>query len=206
MIAPSIMGPCPMVVSLKQGGVSVADGCGAATGAEWNGDAPRGPKHDAAGAARADSEVDTGIVARGASFSGAAGFTLIEVLVAMTVLAVAAAGFVRATTGHVDTVAALEMRSAGGWAADNALAEARAGLAPASSTVLGRTWRVAVASRASDDRDIAALVVTAESGSVRVALRGFRDTAAPVPATGTTAATGVVPSVSRAALAEGGRP
>ncbi len=43
----------------------------------------------------------------------------------MAVLAVAAAGFVRATEGHIDTVAALEARAAGGWAADNRLAEAR---------------------------------------------------------------------------------
>ena len=107
-----------------------------------------------------------------------AGFTLIEALVAMAVLAVAAAGFVRATAGHIDTIAALETRAAGGWAADNALAEARLGMTPAATPLLGHDWRAVVATRGSDDPDIAALTVSAASGATTVTLPGFRDTAA----------------------------
>jgi len=111
------------------------------------------------------------------------GFTLIEALVAMAVLAVAAAGFVRATEGHIDTVAALEARAAGGWAADNRLAEARV---PGTGTsdahdLLRRDWRTSVQSRASDDPDIAALTVSATDGRVTASVRGFVDTAAPPP-------------------------
>lgn len=107
-----------------------------------------------------------------------AGFTLIETLVAMAVLAVAAAGFVHATAGHIDTIGRLEARAGGGWAADNALAEARLGLTPAAASLLGRTWRPAVAIHGSDDPEIAALSVAVDDGGTRVALRGFRDTAA----------------------------
>lgn len=106
-----------------------------------------------------------------------AGFTLIEALVAMAVLAVAGVGLVCATQGHVDTVAAIEARVAGGLAADNALAEARLGLTPAAGTLLGRDWHAGVAARASDDPAVAALTVTAASGGTRVTLRGFRDSA-----------------------------
>jgi general secretion pathway protein I len=107
-----------------------------------------------------------------------AGFTLIEALVAMAVLAVAAVGLVRATGGHVDAVAAIEARVAGGIAADTALAEARLGLVPAMSREFGRDWRGVVAARASDDPAIAALTVSAVGGDTRVTLHGFRDTGA----------------------------
>ncbi len=100
----------------------------------------------------------------------------------MAVLAVAAAGFVRATEGHIDTVAGLEARAAAGWVADNRLAEARVpGIAAAGdAAILHRDWHSSVAAQASDDPDIAALTVTATDGRVSAALRGFADRALPV--------------------------
>ena len=105
------------------------------------------------------------------------GFTLIEALVAMAVLAVAATGFIRATQAHIDVVGRVEARAAGGWVADNALTEARLGLTSTSAPLLGRDWRATVAAAGSPDPDIAALTVGAESGGVHVTMRGFRDTA-----------------------------
>ncbi len=107
-----------------------------------------------------------------------AGFSLIEALVAVAVLAVATAGLVRAIERHIDAIAALEARTAGGWAADNALAEARLGLATADSTLLGRDWHPTVTAARSDDPEVGTLTVTATSGTVHVTMRGFRDTPA----------------------------
>lgn len=107
------------------------------------------------------------------------GFTLIETLVAMAVLAVAATGLVRATEGHVDLIGRIEARVAGGWAADNALVAARLGLPPAPESLLGREWHVAVAARPSDDPEVAALTVTATSPAASVALAGFGETPRP---------------------------
>ena len=107
-----------------------------------------------------------------------AGFTLIETLVAMAVLAIAATGLVRATEGHVDLIGGLERRVGGGWAADNALTETRVGLAPTPTVLLGRAWLPAVVARGSDDPDIAAVTVTATSGGTSVTRHGFRDSVA----------------------------
>lgn len=55
--------------------------------------------------------------------SRANGFTLIEALVALAILAVAAAGIIGATERHIDTVSGLERRTAARWVAENKLAE-----------------------------------------------------------------------------------
>ena len=104
------------------------------------------------------------------------GFTLIEALVAMAVLAVAATGFIRVTEAHIDTVGRIEARAGGGWVADNALTETRLGLTPTSAPLLGRSWRTTVVAGDSGDRDVAALTISAKSDGVRVTMRGFRDT------------------------------
>ncbi len=124
-----------------------------------------------------------------------AGFTLIEALVAMAVLAVAASGFVRATEDHIDIIARLEARAAGGWVADNALAEARVpGLdVTATTPMLDRDWQATVASHASDDPDVAAVTVTAANGGTRVSLRGFHDTAPPPPVAASPSVSGTAP-------------
>jgi len=60
------------------------------------------------------------------------GFTLLEVLVALAVVAVALAALARAGSQAIDTQAALEERTLALWVADNVLAEMRleAGLSP----------------------------------------------------------------------------
>ncbi len=107
-----------------------------------------------------------------------AGFTLIETLVAMAVLAVAATGLVRATEGHVDLIGTLESRVGGGWAADNALTEARLGLTPTPTVLLGHAWSSGIVARASDDPEVAAVTVTAAGSGTSATRHGFRDTVA----------------------------
>ena len=51
------------------------------------------------------------------------GFSLIEALVALAVLAIATVGLVRAVESHVDSTRALERRAAAMWVAENRLAE-----------------------------------------------------------------------------------
>jgi len=111
------------------------------------------------------------------------GFTLIEVLVALAVLAVAATGLATATQRHLDTIARLEARVTGGWAADNALAAARLGIAAPDAPLLGQTWRTSVAPGRSDDPDLRALTVTATGSAAMVTLHGFVDTRAAGAAT-----------------------
>ncbi len=111
-----------------------------------------------------------------------AGFTLIEALVAMAVLAVAATGFARATEGHIDMIARIEARAGGGWAAENGLTEARLGLQPKVAPLLGRTWQTVVVTRASDEPDVTAVSVTTKAVNTSVTMHGFRDTGGPVAA------------------------
>lgn len=114
-----------------------------------------------------------------------AGFTLIEALVAMAILAIASAGLIRATETHVDLIRGVETRAVAGWVADNRMAELAlpgTNALPASVTMLGRSWQVATTSRPSDDPAIAAIeVAVSEPGAARpaVTLRGFRDLGAP---------------------------
>ncbi len=101
------------------------------------------------------------------------GFSLIEALVAMALLAVAATGLLQATARHVDAVAAIEARAAAGWAADNALTEARLGLPVGPETLLGRRWSPRVTSGISDDPSIVALTATVRGGGIEAVVRGF---------------------------------
>jgi general secretion pathway protein I len=116
-----------------------------------------------------------------------AGFTLIEALVAMAVLAVASAGLIRATSAHIDLIRGVEARTIAGWVAENRLVEATlpgSPASPATVTMLGRQWQVTSTAKPSDDPELAAVTVTvAPSGATQplATLRGFRDlrTAAP---------------------------
>lgn len=116
-----------------------------------------------------------------------AGFTLIETLVAMAVLAVASAGLVRATSAHIDLIRGVEARTIAGWVAENRLAETALPGATAPdgpTTILGRVWQVATTAAPSDDPDLAAITVAvtpAGANSPMATLRGFRDTRAVVP-------------------------
>ncbi len=84
------------------------------------------------------------------------GFSLIEALVALAVLAIATVGLIRAVESHVDSTRAMERRAAAMWVAENRLAEIQlADPAAAPETeLLGQPWRVAVARTRTEDAGI----------------------------------------------------
>jgi general secretion pathway protein I len=115
------------------------------------------------------------------------GFTLVEAMVALVVLAVATAGLIRASEAHIDRIGGLQSRVVAQWVAENRLVEL--GLAHSTSTgdplveMLGRKWAVHVASKATDDPDLAAVdVAVSEPGAASplVTLGGFVDIGKPV--------------------------
>ena len=57
-----------------------------------------------------------------------AGFTLIETLVALSVLATSAVALIGATQAHITRIAGLEQRAAAQWVGENALAESALGM------------------------------------------------------------------------------
>lgn len=90
-----------------------------------------------------------------------AGFTLIEALVAMAVLALGAVALLTATEGHTARIAALTDRIAARWVAEARLTELRLGIgAPGQVEMLGREWRVADAFAETPDADLARMTVT----------------------------------------------
>ena len=117
------------------------------------------------------------------------GFTLVEVLVALVILAVATAGLIGASEGHVDTIRGLEARAAALWVAENRIAELTAGTeaagqAPQTVEMLGQTWTVQVSKRRSDDPDLDAMTVAvtqAESTDPLVTMDFFLDRAQAAP-------------------------
>lgn len=83
------------------------------------------------------------------------GFSLIEALVALAVLAIATVGLMRTVQTHIDSTRGLERRAAAMWVAENRLAEMEAGIAgDAQVEMLGERWRVAVDRRSTDDPEI----------------------------------------------------
>jgi general secretion pathway protein I len=83
------------------------------------------------------------------------GFSLIEALVALAVLAIATVGLMRTVESHIDSTRAVERRTAAMWVAENRLAELEVG-SPSSDQVemMGQRWRVAVERRATGDPEI----------------------------------------------------
>lgn len=73
-----------------------------------------------------------------------AGFTLIETLVAMAVLAVAGVTLLTATERHAEQTARLEDRIAARWVAENAMAATTLDTAmrPEWQRMMGRDWQV----------------------------------------------------------------
>lgn len=109
------------------------------------------------------------------------GFTLIEALVALLVLAIAATGLVRASEAHVDSIRNVERRAVAQLVAQNRLAEI-ALHDPAASAgsveMMGEQWTVTTADSATDDPDLHKLTVSvtgAKDGAPLVSLDGFRD-------------------------------
>jgi general secretion pathway protein I len=107
-----------------------------------------------------------------------AGFTLIETLVALAVLAMTSVGLLAATEAHISRVAALEMRAAALWAAENHLAEIALGLQPATQppAMLGIAFDIAVQAETTTDPDLQRLIITAteaQTGRSLARLTGF---------------------------------
>lgn len=107
------------------------------------------------------------------------GFSLIEALVALAVLAIAAVGLVRAVESHIDSTRAMELRAAAMWVAENRLAEIQiadpAANAP-EAELLGQTWKVEVARTRTEDAGIDKIRVQVFAASERsplASLDGF---------------------------------
>lgn len=111
------------------------------------------------------------------------GYSLMEALVALFILAIATVGLTRATQAHVDGVRGLEDRVVAQWVAENRLTELnlRGGANTpdvSSVTMLNRQWDVRVSRRATDDPDLIAVDVAvspAGSGEETLRLSGFVD-------------------------------
>lgn len=111
------------------------------------------------------------------------GFTLIEALVAMAILAVGAVSLLTATESHSTRIGQVTDRAAARWAADARLTELRLGLTPPENPVecLGRSWDVKAESAPTDDPDLARVTVTVSSasgGSPLVTLTGYLEATA----------------------------
>ncbi len=112
---------------------------------------------------------------------GDSGFTLIEALTAMTVLAISAAALIGTAETHGARIVALEERAAARWAAELVLAEMRADVRPADSgdaeiDMFGTQVAVRVEMSATSDPDISAVILDAQAQgarSARVRITGF---------------------------------
>jgi general secretion pathway protein I len=109
--------------------------------------------------------------------SAQSGFTLIEALIAMALLAITAVSFLRATEANIQRVAALESRAAAAWVAQNRLAELTLGREPTEGPVpmLGRDFSVEVVSTPSVDTGLIQLDILASEvgGDASARLTGF---------------------------------
>jgi general secretion pathway protein I len=107
------------------------------------------------------------------------GFSLIEALVALAVLAIATVGLMRTVESHIDSTRAMERRTTAMWVAENRMAELQAN-APGSEQVemMGQQWRVSVDRRRTDDPEIERVRVQVFAGQEKSALAsldGFVD-------------------------------
>ena len=116
------------------------------------------------------------------SHSSEQGFSLIEALVALLVLAIAAAGLVRAAEAHVDSIRGLGRRAGAQLVAQNKLAElglpGASNAAPSTVEMLGQRWNVAVKETTTDDPDLVKVAVSVSDGPDKtplITLDGFRD-------------------------------
>jgi general secretion pathway protein I len=113
-----------------------------------------------------------------------AGFTLIETLVALAVLAISATTLLAATQAHIARIRGLEVRAAAAWTTENHLTELALGLQPPTSPppMFGIPFTLAVEATATTDPDLQKLVITATDpadGRAYARLTGFVLGAAP---------------------------
>lgn len=110
-----------------------------------------------------------------------AGFTLIEALVAMAVLAVGAVSLLSATEGHSARIGQVIDRTAARWVAEHRLAELRLGLAPDPGLVesYGRSWDISTDRQPTEDPALARVTVivsSADGADSLVRLAGYLET------------------------------
>lgn len=109
------------------------------------------------------------------------GFSLIEALVALAVLAIATAGIVRTVESHIDSTRGMERRAAALWVAENRMAELRLGSSAGAADeveMLGERWRTVVTRRSTDDPAIVRAHVDtfgADGKAALASLDGFVD-------------------------------
>jgi general secretion pathway protein I len=109
------------------------------------------------------------------------GFSLIEALVALAVLAIATVGLVGAVEQHIDSTRAMERRAAAMWVAENRMAEVALNDPAANGDrvgMLGRQWQVAVRRTTTEDPEIAKVqvqVTAVGDSSPSATLDGFVD-------------------------------
>jgi len=107
-----------------------------------------------------------------------AGFTLIESLVALAVLALSAVTLLGAVEAHIARIGALETRAAADWVTQNHLAELVIGSDPATSPepMLGFSFQVAEIRTATADPSLLRVDLSAEvDGRTYGRLTGFLD-------------------------------
>lgn len=114
-----------------------------------------------------------------------AGFSLIEALVAMSVLALGAVALLTATEGYTARITDITDRTTARWVAENRLAELRLGLGIDSDAVLmlGSLWKTDVTLTASSQpglEQISVAVGADQGNTFLVVLDGYRDTGAQV--------------------------
>jgi general secretion pathway protein I len=104
-----------------------------------------------------------------------AGFTLIESLVALAVLAVSAVSLLVAVEAHVRRIGELEARALAQFAAEDRLALLELGLVPAADEVevLGRRFEIAEARAPTDDPDLASVELAVTERHTGRTYRGF---------------------------------
>ncbi len=108
------------------------------------------------------------------------GFTLIETLVALAVLATSGVALLGATEAHIARIGALEARAAAQWVAENYMAELKLGLTPSDrpDSMLGIDFVVSAQRSGTEDTDlerIDLIVSSAADGNSYAVLTGFVD-------------------------------
>jgi len=113
---------------------------------------------------------------------GDEGFSLIEALVALAILAIASVGLVRTVETHIDSTRTVERRATAMWVAENRLAELQIGDATAAAIpqveMLGQRWQVHVDRSTTDDPELVRVhirVTGIDSETPLATLDGFVD-------------------------------
>ncbi len=119
--------------------------------------------------------------------TGEDGFSLIEVLIALAILAIAATGLVGIGESHVDRLSRLETQAVAGWVAKNTLMDAaisesapKAGRTTA--RMLGTDWTIDLELTGTNDQELAQAIVSVTPAGSNVpanTLTGFLDTYRP---------------------------